>query len=641
MKILRGFCLFVAACLLAAPQTTTDFYVDPSYTGAIRNGTVANPWQSLADTVTNNPWTVIDSALTPGNVNLYFSACKTTTTRVQVKRANMSANRLTFDGATWQNTGGCKFQVSASLPFFSENDIAPFPERPNITIRGFRTISTGGQIAVLDGMSGFVFEHNELSSTSGAIGPGLHVGHSAYTSTVWAHDVIIRDNIIHDTQGECIYVSGSTPDPPGAGSVDTGGNWLITRNTIYRCGSQGGQGDGIDIKDGHPNVTISYNNINLSGSPNSENHCIVAESAALIENNFCSAPPYSSSIGVKLATAWNNSFGRSGVIARNNIIAAPVSRYSAFQINAGTTPEFNYSDIAILSNTLFQQTESGINSGSAMVIAGFRGTLTSQNNIFYSHNGEYVVTGATPTTHSNNIYRYVRDSSPYTGTKFNSNGVIYDNDNYLTFEPTAKNADPLLVSTLAPYMPESFRLLVGSPAIGTGVTLASFSNDYSGATRTVPWDLGAYKSGASTAPAPTPTPTPTPTPDPTQPPTPVPPEPTPAPVPVDLPPVPGGGGTISVSPLNTSSLQLRWTAATDDKPGLLYEVRRALVPMATVSEAEAKGAPLNAYTANLTEFRATGLKVGNDYYFVVIAKDIAGQKAIYRTSADYGWFAKP
>lgn len=50
---------------------------------------------------------------------------------------------------------------------------------------------------------------------------------------------------------------------------------------------------------------------------------------------------------------------------------------------------------------------------------------------------------------------------------------------------------------------KDFTLRVGSPAIGAGVDLSSsgFTNDYTGATRTAPWDMGAYKyTGAGTVP---------------------------------------------------------------------------------------------------------------------------------------------
>ena len=39
-----------------------DFYVDADYAGGTRNGTASDPWQSLSDTATNNPWSVINGS---------------------------------------------------------------------------------------------------------------------------------------------------------------------------------------------------------------------------------------------------------------------------------------------------------------------------------------------------------------------------------------------------------------------------------------------------------------------------------------------------------------------------------------------------------------------------------------------------
>jgi hypothetical protein len=46
-----------------------------------------------------------------------------------------------------------------------------------------------------------------------------------------------------------------------------------------------------------------------------------------------------------------------------------------------------------------------------------------------------------------------------------------------------------------------FHLLAQSPAIGKGVTLSGFSDDFAGSARTVPWDIGAFEfSGATLTP---------------------------------------------------------------------------------------------------------------------------------------------
>src|SRR5437660_489427 len=89
----------------------TNYYVDPDYTGGARNGNASNPWHSLFDTVTNTPWTVINTALASGPVNVYFSARKaasdtnqTSTIEIAVERTDTSTNVLTLDGNSKYNT---------------------------------------------------------------------------------------------------------------------------------------------------------------------------------------------------------------------------------------------------------------------------------------------------------------------------------------------------------------------------------------------------------------------------------------------------------------------------------------------------------------------------------------------------------
>jgi hypothetical protein len=62
---------------------------------------------------------------------------------------------------------------------------------------------------------------------------------------------------------------------------------------------------------------------------------------------------------------------------------------------------------------------------------------------------------------------------------------------------TSSAYNPLFVSAGT----GNFQVQAGSPAIGAGVDLsATFTDDFAGATRTTPWDIGAYESGATGSP---------------------------------------------------------------------------------------------------------------------------------------------
>src|SRR6185503_5815652 len=100
-------------------------------------------------------------------------------------------------------------------------------------------------------------------------------------------------------------------------------------------------------------------------------------------------------------------------------------------------------------------------------------------------------------------------------------------------------------------------------------------------------------------------------------------------------PVAGNAGAITTANVSTMSLTLNWTKATDDvtaQSALQYEVRRSATNnLDTVANVEANGTVVLAYTADIATANATGLDPATGYYFNVIVKDAAGNKAVYAT----------
>jgi Fibronectin type III domain len=100
-------------------------------------------------------------------------------------------------------------------------------------------------------------------------------------------------------------------------------------------------------------------------------------------------------------------------------------------------------------------------------------------------------------------------------------------------------------------------------------------------------------------------------------------------------PIPGGGGAITISNLGSGGVTLNWTKATDDissQAQLSYEVRRSSTPnIDTVLGAEAYGTPVVAYITDISYANVTSLTPETTYYFNVIVKDAAGNRAIYAT----------
>jgi len=100
-------------------------------------------------------------------------------------------------------------------------------------------------------------------------------------------------------------------------------------------------------------------------------------------------------------------------------------------------------------------------------------------------------------------------------------------------------------------------------------------------------------------------------------------------------PVPGGGGTISTSSVGATSLDLIWTKATDNlstQTTLEYLVYYSTSNnIGTAANAEANGTPVGSYTADIATKPATGLTSSTTYYFNVLVRDEAGNKAAYTT----------
>jgi hypothetical protein len=504
--------------VIAVRGATSFFYVDPDFRGSFRDGSAARPWQYLGD---SGAWTAINGALAAGPVTVYFSARdagsdtnQASTVGLTIDRTDGSTNRLTLDGMSRYNTndaspswaaysGRSRHQITSSAVVESDNESSPYPDRNYVTIRGFAFISTGRGHAQMVGMNYLIFELNDyqaLPSASG--GPGVITGvpfarENGVHRGTWSSHIIIRGNTIHDEVGECIYIGASTPDPPGSGGLletpeQTGTDILIQGNTITNCGRYGGQGDGIDIKDGNTNVRVIGNTIQrTAGYSGCDCQCIVAESADLIESNFCridaglsfpgrgSGPPQD---GLELSTAWHNSYGRRGITIRNNIIVGMF--LDAISVPGAINAANAWQTVTIYNNSIYS-------AGRDCVIAvsadgSLPRTITIENNICSTpaHNGIEIPLGPA-VVHTYNDFFNIADSALSIGGRTTSCA------NITTSEANSICADPQFVNTASPYASSGFKLASSSPAIGRALLLTSFNTDFFGALRRSPWDIGA------------------------------------------------------------------------------------------------------------------------------------------------------
>jgi len=98
--------LFLGVVFAPLCEASTNFYVDPDWTG-VQVGTASQPWNALSASA----WTTINAALVSDDVTIYFSALKadgvtqqSVARFIQCRRTDYTAHRLTLDGYSFYNS---------------------------------------------------------------------------------------------------------------------------------------------------------------------------------------------------------------------------------------------------------------------------------------------------------------------------------------------------------------------------------------------------------------------------------------------------------------------------------------------------------------------------------------------------------
>ena len=524
--------LLLSAILIscAAASAQTVYYVDPAFTGGGNNGSITNPWTALS-----SGCSTINTTLASADVIVYFSATQSQTGGLNLGcRTNTGTHVLTLNGTEKVNSNdgvnnnvtnwvagvtlspctgyrcaatgawiGHQFQFSGGGggAVFSNNNVNACQNF--INVRGFKFVGTG-QVGVFTYFGNTTIEYNEFTDTSGNIGPTVYIGAgqhgpcNASSSNVGGPDnVVYQYNWSHNGYGECLYDGASTSDPAGGpGSAEyttngmtcttncnTGAHHRILYNTDEACAVWGGQGDGMDIKDGHGDIQIIGNSIlpSVSGG-GADGQGIVFESCSVISGNYIEQPNHE---GLAMFNSWNNATGRSDNCSIVNNLVVNVTGGSGhkngFEIQspalAGSLQVWTV-PVTIANNTFFTTTDPCITvAGSSL--SGGTGAV-AKNNICVSTGGG-VTGGSVYSSHDYNEY-------------FNATGVTCP----VSGEPNSICTDPGFVSTSTPFNANNFKLSsTSSPAHNTGLNLTSLgitqlSTDYFGTTRGTLWDRGFF-----------------------------------------------------------------------------------------------------------------------------------------------------
>lgn len=538
-KLILIFALFCGRLWAAGP-----YYVDPLYTSGGSNGTSTNPWTSLS-----SGWATINTGLASGPVTVYFSATVSDTTAINLgSRTDASTNVLTLDGTSQKNTNEttpawvtnatpvpctqlgatsntCVWNTAAKYTIQAANPITGNDTFSNclgyFTVQGFHFKTTEGS-ADLTYLHDLTFQYNEVERVAlGSYGPGViagtgsfgpcHTGAARPGGTDSGPDnVTVQYNYIHATWGECIYVPGSTGDPwsntvrpdrqqteatnlnlqcggqSSTAACPTGANYILKGNSLESCASWGGQGDGVDIKDGHVNLTVTQHTIRItkscascgSQSPGVDGQGILAESGTLFDGNYIEAPGRQC---LPIYSSWNNSTGRGTATIRNNVCLNANGGGSnvAWHWFAPTANVNAWIGFNLYNNTAYNSDAFciSIDSGGAGNGTNPAASANVENNICHSTS----VGGILADVGIINVRDY--------------------NDFFLAGtcpgEAHGICTDPLFVSTNTPYVATNFNLQVTSPALYVGLALSPAFADYFGNNRPSGiWDIGFYQYGA-------------------------------------------------------------------------------------------------------------------------------------------------
>jgi len=239
-------------------------------------------------------------------------------------------------GAHWQlywdqhGTSGTAWSSGTSYKCYVKQN--------NITLRGFEITGAGARSTVSG--DNLVWEYNYIHDVT-VIGPGLDLSYTSHPDSSAAQiiarpstNLVFRNFRIERTYGEGFYLGAINPDAPGAFQLARGNQHshiLIENFLIDHPGANGGQGDGIDGKDGITYLTIRLgdirgfgangNGINLGlSATNTDQHI-------LVERNFIHDSTHDNQGAQRAIHAQTGGapdaslYGFNGVTIRNNIVA--------------------------------------------------------------------------------------------------------------------------------------------------------------------------------------------------------------------------------------------------------------------------------------------------------------------------------
>lgn len=480
--------------------TATCYYLDPDVTAGTHVGTQANPFQTQAQM-----WTAANTVLAAGtDVYLYCSARGASSDTdqswpgtVQIyQKTTTGTARFTLDGNSKYNTsdsapswttysGTSKCAVTRVYPMNGSTHV----KRNNVTISGIHLLGNQDKAFAVCG-DNWIVEDNDIEHVAGTTQDPLFIlmptaDNAHEGSGDWCPPFTngyIQDNVIHDSYGELMYLGGvgcstfETVNAKALGSDCNGGSAAlcpggvalcghdhitIRRNHIYNCGTRGAEGDCIDFKAGHTYFTLSDNLIEktVSGSRCgvTQGHSSGVDQHIVFERNIFNCQGNTTDALFSFSNSWGVA---NGFTFRNNIWKNGTGGAYVRGYQSQTTPG------AVFYNETFYNNSTVVFSNDSSI------TITIKNCAFVANNAS----GSQNSFGSSSI---TADHNGFSGTFGTTCTTCVSGVSAATAFTSAAGGD--------------FTLPIGSPLRSVGTDLsATFTDDYTGATRVAPWDIGAY-----------------------------------------------------------------------------------------------------------------------------------------------------
>ena len=377
----------------------------------------------------------------------------------------------------------------------SGNSYKCYPKQNNITLRGFELTGNGARASFAG--DNFIWEYNYIHDIT-TIGAGMTLLYTSHPDSSSAQiisrpstNLIFRNFKVANTYGEGFYLGSINPAASAAFQAAHGNqhsNILIENFVISYPGANGGQGDGIDCKNGITYLTIREGEITGYGangngsilpySATNVNQHILVEKLYIHDSRF---DGQGAQRCIQAQTGGSNStslYGMVEVTIRNCICA---NSYDGIVVAGSSSPNQPVEQAHVFNNTVYNINNIGLD-----LFTNITNSEVKNNFVFGGANPRGVIPES----------GVVSDYNAHDGTWTSSS----EGSHTLTLSTTQALASVVDAAT------EDFHLVFGAPILGMAQPQRSFSDDFDGDPRGLLWDISAYEFASTATPTPTPRP---------------------------------------------------------------------------------------------------------------------------------------